>query len=801
MSKAIEATSEQADATRAAPTRRRSRWRWSMLPAFCLLGVGLSLSVLAGLLWHASARKDERASFHEGVFDVAATLGSELRRDSDFIATVRALVEMQPNLNEAGFSRWYAALEGNQRQIGSLATGIVSLVPARELAAFQRSRLSDPTFMRFSGGSDEIVPSGRRPSYCLLSAGVSQLGTNALIEAATHADWCSTALPGAAKELREETETGALVVAPPALGTVFVGTAVYRAGAAIATVAQRRAAVSAWVWSSLDAPAAMLAALKGHRGLELALYHRNPDTGAQLIGTAGTRRRGGAFAERLALPDGGGWLLAAAGVGLPTGRSADAQGLLAFSAGAIISALLFALALVLLRERRAALALAERRSGELRHQAMHDSLTGLPNRVLALDRAEQMLVRSRRERTPVAALCIDLDRFKQINDTFGHTVGDVVLRTVAERLQTALRDADSTARLGGDEFLVLVEAAHLDAGPELVAERLLEVLRVPYEISSESGRQLTLSASIGIAVGPRQNAEELLRDAEVAMTEAKAIGGAHHVLFESRMHTAIQDRMTLEMDLAEAVEADQLEIVYQPTFDLRTERTLGLEALLRWRHPTRGLVMPTEFIPIAEHSGLIVPIGRWVLARACSSAAAWRREGHQIGVAVNVSARQIDREGLVAEVREALRASGLEPSALTLEVTETTIMQDAAAVASRLHALKQIGVRVAVDDFGTGYSSLAYLRQFPVHSLKIDRSFVAGLARSKEAAPLIHTLVRLGKMLGLQTIAEGIEDRRQLAVLRRERCDCGQGFLYSPPLPQDEVAGFLGAGAQSLSAR
>jgi diguanylate cyclase (GGDEF)-like protein len=773
-----------------------------MLPAFCLLGVGISLSVLAGLLWRTSAREDERASFHEGVFDVAATLGSELRRDSDFIATVRGLVEMQPHLNEAGFSRWYAALEGGQRQIGSLATGIVSLVHAHELTAFQRSRLSDPTFMRFSGGTDEIVPSGRRPSYCLLSAGVSQLGANALIEAATHADWCSSALPGAAKELREETDTGALVVAPPALGTVFVGTAVYRAGAATATLAQRRAAVSAWVWSSLDAPAAMLAALKGHLGLMLALYHHNPDTtAAQLIGRAGAERRDGGFAERLALPDGGGWFLQAAGVGLPTGRSADVQGLLAFGAGAVISVLLFALALVLLRERRAALALAERRSGELHHQAMHDSLTGLPNRVLALDRAEQMLARSRRDGTPVAALCIDLDRFKQINDTFGHTVGDVVLRTVAERLQSALRDADSTARLGGDEFLVLVQAAYLDAGPELVAERLLEVLRVPYEISSESGRQLTLSASIGIAVGPCEDAEELLRDAEVAMTEAKATGGAHHVLFESRMHTAIQDRMTLEMDLAEALQDEQLEIVYQPTFDLRTQRTLGLEALLRWRHPTRGLVMPTEFIAIAEHSGLIIPIGQWVLARACERAAAWRREGHTIGIAVNVSARQIDREGLISEVREALRVSGLQPSALTLEVTETTIMQDATAVASRLYALKEIGVRVAIDDFGTGYSSLAYLRQFPVDALKIDRSFVAGLARSKEAAPLIHTLVRLGQMLGLQTIAEGIEDRRQLALLRRERCDCGQGFLYSRPLPEAEVAGFLGAGAESISAR
>lgn len=799
MSQANDAVPEQAALGREASAGGRWGWRTSVLPAVALLALGLGLSVTAGLLWRSSARERARASFRSGVSDVAITLGSELRRDSDFIATVRALVQMQPHLGEGSFMRWYEALEGAQREPGSLATGVVSLVHASELAAFQRRRLADPVFMRFSGGSDQILPAGARPYYCLLSAGVSQIGANALIEAATHADWCASALPGTAKELRAETDTGALAVAPPALGTVFVGSAVYRAGAATAMPSQRRAAVIAWVWSSLDAQAAMRGALKGHPGLALSLYHRNPGAGAVLIGRAGSRRPGG-FGERLALPDGGGWLLSAAGVGLSTGRPASIQGLIAFLIGAVISGLICALALVLLRSRRNALALAERRTGELHHQALHDALTGLPNRMLALDRAQQMLARSRREAAPVAALCIDLDRFRQINDTFGHSAGDEVLRTVAQRLQSALRDADSIARLGGDEFAVLIEAAHLDAGPELVAERLLEVLRVPYEIAAASTRHLTVSASIGIAVGPRDSAGELLRDAEVAMNEAKACGGDRYVLFESRMQTAIQDRMTLEMDLAEALSAGQLEIVYQPTFDLSTRRPVGLEALLRWRHPTRGMVSPAEFIPVAERSGLIIPIGRWVLAQACARAAAWRREGHEIGVAVNVSARQVDREGLVAEVSEALSVGALSPGALTLEVTETTIMQDAGAVASRLRALKAIGVRVAIDDFGTGYSSLAYLRQFPVDALKIDRSFVAGLATSEQATPLVHTLVRLGKMLNLETIAEGIEDGRQLAALRREGCDCGQGFFYSRPLPASDVPAFLRAAAQRAAA-
>ncbi len=777
------------------PSKRQlTRLRTSLLPAGVLLLSGLAVSLGAGLLWRSSVRDHERASFRATFSDVTATLGTELRRNDDYIATIRALVEMQPHLTTTGLGEWYTALEGRARQSGDAATGVVSRVPARELAAFQRRRSSDPAFMRFSGGTVSIYPPGRRSHYCLLSAGVSpiasQIGANPLIEAATHADWCTSALRGAVRELQQETDTGRLLAAPPALGSVFLGAAVYRRGAHVATVAQRRAAVIAWVWTSFDAPTALQTALRAHPDLRLTLYYRNPGGGVQLVGRAGVARQG-PFRERRSIPGESDWALAAAGSGLPTGTSADVQGIVAFLIGATITGLVCALALVLLRARRRALVLVARRTGELRHQALHDALTGLPNRVLALDRAQQMLARGTRESAPIAAVCIALDRFKHVNDSFGHAAGDAVLRTVAQRLQSAIRATDSCARLGADEFVVLVESAHLDAGPELVAERLLELLRVPYEIAAAPGRQLAVTASVGVAVGPRESASELLRDAELAANEAKAAGGDRYALFESRMHTAVQDRMTLEMDLGEALDGDQLEIVYQPIFDLLSGRTVSVEALLRWRHPRRGLVMPGEFVPVAEQSGLIVPIGRRVLERACGHAASWRRHGHDVGVAVNVSARQIERENVVAEVRDALEGSGLQPAALTLEVTETAIMKDAPLIAGRLRALKEIGVRIAVDDFGTGYSSLAYLRQFPVDALKIDRSFIAGLASSKEAAALIHTLVRLGKMLELETIAEGIEDPAQLELLRRERCDRGQGFLYARPLPAEEIEDFL----------
>jgi diguanylate cyclase (GGDEF)-like protein len=427
----------------------------------------------------------------------------------------------------------------------------------------------------------------------------------------------------------------------------------------------------------------------------------------------------------------------------------------------------------------------------IRHQALHDGLTGLANRTLVLDRAEQMLARTRRQHTPMAVLLVDVDGFKHVNDTFGHAAGDTLLRAMAARLSSVVREVDTVGRLGGDEFVVLLDSLTLDAGPELVAERVLDVLRQPIRLDEQSHRPVMISASIGIAAGTEETVDQLLHAADLALYDAKDAGKNRYVLFEPSMQTVAKDRLLLELDLREALEADQLFLLYQPTFDLRTETVTGVEALLRWRHPSRGVLEPDQFIPIAEDTTMIAPIGRWVLQRACQQAADWRTHAPAIGIAVNISAHQLDHDELLDDVADALAASGLDPPALTLEITETTLMRHPEATVRRLAQLKTLGVRVAIDDFGTGYSSLGYLRTFPVDALKIDRSFISGIGSSPESTALIHTLVQLGKTLNLETVGEGIEQRSQLQTLQGEDCDIGQGFLLARPLEIEAVERLL----------
>ena len=426
---------------------------------------------------------------------------------------------------------------------------------------------------------------------------------------------------------------------------------------------------------------------------------------------------------------------------------------------------------------------------ELTHQALHDGLTGLANRVLFGEQVER--ARRRRRGAPVAVLFCDLDDFKNVNDGYGHAAGDAVLVEVARRLEGRLRGGDVAARLGGDEFAVLLDDTSSPAEARAVTDRIVAALAAPMVVD---GRELRIRCSVGIAVDPGDDTstDDLLRDADTAMYVAKSHGKGRATLFEPSLHEALMERVTLERDLSRAVERGELILHYQPVLDLESGRATSVEALVRWQHPERGLLGPDRFIGLAEETGLVVDLGRWVLREACRQAVAWRRDPslHGLGMAVNVSARQLDRPEFVGVVAQALHDTGLDASSLTLELTETAIAADDTELIARLRSLRSMGVRIAIDDFGTGYSSLSYLRRLPVDTVKIDRSFVGDLGRD---AALVRMVTELASELGLDTVAEGIEEVGQLDALRGFTCRHGQGYLFSRPVTPDAIPHVLAA--------
>ncbi|MBK1656673.1 EAL domain-containing protein [Paracraurococcus ruber] len=427
--------------------------------------------------------------------------------------------------------------------------------------------------------------------------------------------------------------------------------------------------------------------------------------------------------------------------------------------------------------------LAEARIAHLAH---HDALTGLPNRVLLREQMEAAIARARRGEG-FTVFCLDLDRFKEVNDTLGHPVGDALLQAVAARLIAELRETDTLARLGGDEFAIIQSGVTQPRDATDLARRLVAVLAEPFEVA---GHQVVIGTSVGIAVAPVDglDADILLKSADMALYRAKAEGRGRWRFFEPEMDTRMQLRRALELDLRRALAAEEFELFYQPIVETESRRVLGLEALLRWRHPERGLLSPDRFIPLAEETGLSVPIGEWVLTQACAAAAAWPGAPR---LAVNLSPGQFANRGLCEAVSAALRAAGLPPGRLELEITEAAVVQDAEATLDTLHRLKALGVRIAMDDFGTGYSSLGYLKRFPFDKVKIDRSFTRDLDQSQQSDAIVGAVTSLCLGLDMATTAEGVETEAQLRVLHRKGCAEAQGFLFSHPCPAGEVPALL----------
>ena len=421
----------------------------------------------------------------------------------------------------------------------------------------------------------------------------------------------------------------------------------------------------------------------------------------------------------------------------------------------------------------------------LRHQALHDPLTNLPNRALLLDRLEHALARAERSRKKVAVLFLDLDNFKHVNDSLGHEAGNRLLVEVAARLRMDLRAEDTVARLGGDEFVVLREGLEDEQEVVSAVRRIVQALRPTIYLDEQ---EIFVTASIGVALGScgATRPEDLMRDASVAKYRAKVRGKDRDEVYRPEMGEISSRRLALERDLRRAVAREELVVYYQPKVQIETGETVGVEALARWEHPEQGLLHPAEFLPLAEETGLIIPIGRWVLKEACRQAKEWQRHystEQPLALYVNVSARQFDDPDLVGLVAEVLRETGLEASSLVLEITEHTAMGDAPSTLAKLHALKKLGLKLAIDDFGKGYSSLSYLKHFPVDIVKIDRSIVAGLGQEEVDSAIMSATVTLAHALGLEVIAEGTETEEAAAELRVLGCDFGQGYYWSSPAP------------------
>jgi diguanylate cyclase (GGDEF)-like protein len=432
------------------------------------------------------------------------------------------------------------------------------------------------------------------------------------------------------------------------------------------------------------------------------------------------------------------------------------------------------------------LAARQKLEAQLTHMAHHDGLTALPNRLLFREEMERELARARRGE-PVAVLCVDLDHFKRVNDTLGHAAGDALLQAAAERLRACVRETDIVARLGGDEFAIVQVLADQPRAATVLAERLIADLSRPFDIE---GHQVVVGASVGIALAPSDGteADQLMKSADMALYRAKADGRGVLRYFESEMDAKMQARRALELDLRKALAEREFELFYQPIVDLQSNRVAGFEALLRWNHPTQGLISPGEFIPIAEDMGLIVPLGEWVLRRACLEAAGWP---DNIKVAVNLSPAQFKSKTLALAVTSALADSGFPANRLELEITESVLLQDNETVRAILHQLRDLGVRISMDDFGTGYSSLSYLRSFPFDKIKIDQSFVRDMCLHDDSIAIVRAVAGLGRNLGMSTTAEGVETNEQLGRLRDEGCTEVQGYLFSRPLPASEVPRLL----------
>jgi diguanylate cyclase (GGDEF)-like protein len=779
-----------------ADTRRPRRGPWAALALLCF-ALGTLASLLAA---HSVAHNDgakTRAAVQQSSKAIASTLKLAIQRQEELTVAAATFFAANPKASPVEFATWVKWAR-TQRRYPELDA--IGLLPA------------------------PAPPAAAPASHTLLPASTATAALHGSPSPSTPTSSTSTSTTPVhpapvpvhlSPALLHSRYTGLSIYTPVSAGSrraLVVETPVYRGNLTPRSVFGRRAASVGWLREVLVPEALMRQVLLGHPGYALALQYHGPSANgaasSQLLFAGGGAPAAGATGTTIALHDG--WTVTSFAAASGPSVLTDEDALALLVAGTLLSALLGLLVFNLGSHRPAegtsakAAAAPEAETGgaeELPGQYLYETLTGLPNRALTLDRAERMVARTGRDSGMLAgALFVDIDQLAEVDDKLGPAARDQLLKIVGERLLDVVRTGDTVGRLDGDEFVVLVESAARGVRLDSLAQRMIEALHKPIELD-DFGPSFVLTASIGVAFGRYATPDDLLRDAQLALVSAKTAGKDRYTLFNANMRTIIEGRAVLEAELNTALAEGQFFLLYQPIYDLHSRRVVSLEALIRWRHPEQGVLAPAAFIPLAEETGLIVPIGRFALEEACGRAAAWDVAGHRVGVSVEVSPQQLNRDGFLTDVRRALQQSGIEPALLTLQIPETVVMRDIPAATERLQELKQLGVSIAIDDFGgSGYAHQANLQQMPLDSLRVDRSSLAATEDESYRNWLLEAILVVGRDLSLTVVATGIETAEQLAALQAIGCTMAQGGLLGEAVSVEAVASLFGVGLPAAEA-
>jgi diguanylate cyclase (GGDEF)-like protein len=756
-----------------------------------LAGVVALLCVVAGCIAsllgaQALARNDAseaRSSSQQGSAAVASALKLAIQREEELAVSAGTFFAGNPNASPAEFARWVRWARTLRRFPELDNLGLVVVIRKPQLAALQariagRPLTAPPAGSAPSAGeSIRVVPASNHSYYCLAVAELVRSPA-----AAPPAGWDYCAKSSALLLARDAGKSRYLPILVGGVRALAVETPVYRGNVTPHSVFGRTAAAVGWLREALLPSVVLNQVLRAHPHVAARLSYRTSSGG---VAFNSANAPPNAQSSTTSLHNG--WTVTTFAASVATGVLANADARTLLISGVLISVLLGLLVFVLLSPRAPAPA-PRAKTREVPNEDLYDVLTGLPNRALMLDRAECMLARAGRQSgLLVGALFIDIDWFKDVNEKLGESAGDQLLANVAERLEAVVRAGDTVGRPGGDEFVILVESAARGARLDSLARRVIEALHKPFDLQ-DFGPNFFMTASIGLAFGRYASPEDLLRDAQLALHAAKAAGKDRYTLFNANMRSVIEGRGVLEVELNTALQDGQFVLLYQPIYDLNTGKVAALEARIRWQHPKQGELPPADFMALAEETGLIVPIGRWMLEEACSRAAAWNVAGQRAGVSVQVSAAQLNREGFATDVRRALQQSGIEPSLLTLEVAETTVMSDVTAAVERLAEIKRLGVRVAIDDFGgSGYAYHSDLRRLPLDFLEVDRSSLAASDDEDYRTWLLEAILIVGRDLSLTVVAKGIETYEQLTTLQGMGCTMAQGLFMGKPTPADAL--------------